>query len=110
MHQVDERIYRLHAEVCKAIAHPARLKVLDVLRDGEECVCRLAPKVGVTESNLSQLLGVLRRAGIVEARRDGHIINYRVRDERIFEVIDRMREILADQLAHIEDLSAALPR
>jgi len=110
MHQPDERIYHLHAEVCRAIAHPARLKVLDVLRDGEECVCRLAPKIGVTESNLSQLLGVLRRAGLLDTRRDGHIIYYRIRDDRIFEVIDRMREILADQLAHIEDLSAALPR
>jgi len=106
----DDRIYSLHAAVCKAIAHPTRLKLLDLLRDGEECVCRLAPQVGVTESNLSQLLAVLRRAGLVESRRDGHAIYYRVRDERIFEVIDHTREILADQVAHIEDLAVALQR
>ncbi len=41
---------------------------------------------------------------------DGHTIYYRVRDERVFEVIDHMREILADQLAHLEDLAAALGR
>ena len=104
----DDRVYRLHAAVCRALGHPARMKVLDLLRDGEECVCRLAPQVGVTESNLSQLLAVLRRAGLVDTRRSGHIVYYRVRDERIFDVIDRTREILADQLAHIEDLAAAL--
>ncbi len=105
---IDDRIYALHAAVCKAMGHPKRMMVLDLLRDGEECVCRLAPQVGVTESNLSQLLAALRRAGLVETRREGHEIRYRVRDERLFDVIDRMREMLADQLAHIEDLSAAL--
>jgi len=108
MKRPDDRIYRLHAAVCKALGHPARMRLLDVLRDGEECVCRLAPQVGVSESHLSQILAILRRAGLVETRREGHSIFYRVRDERIFEVIDRMREILADQLAHVEDLAMAL--
>jgi ArsR family transcriptional regulator len=84
------------------------MKALDLLRDGEECVCRLAPQVGVTESNLSQLLASLRRAGLVETRRDGHSIYYRVRDERVFAVIDRMREIVADQLVEAHSLAAAM--
>ena len=108
MKRPDDRIYQLHAAVCKALGHPARMRLLDLLRDGEECVCRLAPKVGITESHLSQILAILRRAGLVETRREGHSIFYRVQDERIFEVIDRMREILADQLAHVEDLAVAL--
>jgi DNA-binding transcriptional ArsR family regulator len=101
----DDRIYSLHASVCKAIAHPTRLKVLDLLRDGEECVCRLAPQVGVTESNLSQLLAVLRRAGLVESRRDGHAIYYHIADKRIFHVIDGIRRILADRLAAADSLA-----
>ncbi len=105
MRLASDHIYNLHAAVCKAIAHPARLKVLDLLRDGEECVCRLAPRVGVTESNLSQLLASLRRVGLVETRRNGHVIYYRVRDKRIFEVIDQMRTILADQLARADALA-----
>jgi ArsR family transcriptional regulator len=108
MTRYDDRIYHLHATTCKALGHPIRMKVLDLLREGEECVCRLAPQVGVTESNLSQLLAVLRRAGLVETRREGHIIYYRVRDKRIFGIIDRMRELLASQLAQLEDLSLAL--
>ena len=104
----DDRVYELHAAVCRAIGHPVRMKVLDLLRGGEECVCRLAPQVGVTESNLSQLLAMLRGTGLVETRREGHSIYYRVRDPRIFEVIDRMRAILADQLVRAENLAAVL--
>ena len=100
-----DKLYEMHAAVCKALGHPARMKVLDLLREGEECVCRLAPKVGVTESNLSQVLAVLRRAGLVETRREGHAVYYRVRDERIFAVIDDMREILADLLAEARSLA-----
>ena len=100
-----EKLYETHAAVCKALGHPARMKVLDLLREGEECVCRLAPKVGVTESNLSQVLAVLRRAGLVQTRREGHAVYYRVRDERIFGVIDGMREILADLLAETRSLA-----
>jgi DNA-binding transcriptional ArsR family regulator len=104
----DDQIYELHAAVCKAIAHAGRLKVLDCLREGEECVCRLAPHVGVTEAHLSQLLAVLRRVGVVESRRDGHQIFYRVRDDRIFEVIDGMRAILGDRLAQAEEVALQL--
>jgi len=105
---MDNRIYALHAEVCKAIAHPHRMKVLDLLRGGERCVCELAPEVGIAESNLSQHLAILRRAGLVDTRREGHSVFYRVRDPRIFQVIDAMRAILADQLARAETALGAL--
>jgi ArsR family transcriptional regulator len=98
----------MHANLCRAVAHPARLKVLDLLRGGEQCVCRLAPQVGVTEANLSQMLAILRRAGMVECRREGHQVFYRVRDERVFDVIDQMRRMLADQLARASDVALAL--
>ena len=109
-HKYGDPMYHLHAAVCRALGHPARLKVLDLLREGEECVCHLAPQVGVTESNTSQLLAVLRRAGLVETRRDGHVIYYRVRDKRIFDVLDHLCEILADRIAEARDLAAAMER
>jgi ArsR family transcriptional regulator len=108
MATTDETIYLLHAEFCRALGHPVRMKVLDLLRSGEECVCRLAPAVGVTESNLSQLLAVLRRAGIVETRRQAHSIYYRVRDRRIFKIMDEMRAILADQLVRASAAAVTL--
>jgi len=108
MATTDETIYLLHAEFCRALGHPVRMKVLDLLRSGEECVCRLAPAVGVTESNLSQLLAVLRRAGIVGTRRQAHSIYYRVRDRRIFKILDEMRAILSDQLVRANAVAAAM--
>jgi ArsR family transcriptional regulator len=108
MPETDDLIYELHAELCKALGHPVRMKLLDLLRGGEECVCRLAPRAGVSESNLSQLLAALRRVGVVETRREGHSIYYRVRDPRIFEVIDGMRAILADQLSRVRSLVAMM--
>ena len=105
---MDDRIYALHVEVCKAIAHLHRMKVLDLLRQGERCVCEMAPELGITESNLSQHLAILRKAGLVDARREGHSIFYRVRDPRLFEIIDKMRAILADQLARAETVLGAL--
>jgi ArsR family transcriptional regulator len=104
----DDRVYELQAAVCKAMGHPVRMKVLDLLREGEECVCRLAPQAGVTESNLSQLLAALRRVGVVDTRREGHSIYYRVRDPRIFQVIDRMRAMLADQLERADEMTLLL--
>jgi len=105
---MDERLYGLHVEICKAIAHPHRMKVLDLLRAGERCVCELAPEVGITESNLSQHLSILRKAGLVDTRREGHAVLYRMRDRRLFNVIDEMRAILADQLARADTALAAL--
>jgi DNA-binding transcriptional ArsR family regulator len=99
---MQETIYTLYAEVCKALAHPARIKILDLLRAGERCVCELAPLVGISDSNLSQHLAILRKSGLVETRREGHSIFYGVRDRRIFQVIELLKEILGDQLAQTQ--------
>ena len=58
------------AELFKALAHPARVRVLEVLVDGERSVGELQPLVGIELSHLSQQLGVLRRAGLVTARKE----------------------------------------
>lgn len=108
MSLATNHIYELQTNILKAIAHPARLKLLDLLREGEQCVCHLAPAVGVTETNLSQLLAVLRQVGVVEYRREGHKIFYRVRNESLYDVIDGMRRMLADQLAEVEELALQL--
>ena len=63
--------YRIHAEICKAIAHAKRLEILDTLRDREMNVNDLALKMGVQAANVSQQLALLRSAGVVETRRAG---------------------------------------
>ena len=61
------------AELFRALAHPARIRVLEVLSDGERSVGEMQPLVGIESSHLSQQLAVLRRAGLVTTRKEGSI-------------------------------------
>ena len=73
--ELNERL-RLKAEVFKAMGHPLRLGVIDLLRDGEKCVCDIVDHLGTGMSNISKHLSLLKKAGIVTDRRDGLRIMY----------------------------------
>lgn len=74
----------------KILAHPSRLAILNILRDGEQCVCHLEAALGLRQAHISQQLMILREAGWVEDRRDGWNIFYRVCKPEIYQVIDAM--------------------
>jgi DNA-binding transcriptional ArsR family regulator len=82
--------YRTQARIFKAIVHPTRLAILDVLREGEQCVCHMEAMLGLRQAHISQHLMVLREAGLVTDRRDGWNIFYRVSQPEIYQVIDAM--------------------
>lgn len=88
--------YDSQAQIFKVLTHPARLAILDILRDGEHCVCHMEAYLGYRQSYISQQLSVLREAGLIQDRRDGWNIFYRVANERIFEVLDAMRRITGE--------------
>jgi DNA-binding transcriptional ArsR family regulator len=69
-------VYEAKAEFFKVLGHPARIRVLEVLRDGERSVGDLVPEVGIESSHLSQQLGVMRRAKLVQARKVGSTVFY----------------------------------
>jgi DNA-binding transcriptional ArsR family regulator len=103
------------AKFFKVLSHPARLEILDVLRDGEQCVCHLETILGYRQSFISQHLTVLRSAGFVEDRRDGWNIFYRVIEPRLYEVVDAAIELFNPNYQRIHrpvrvnDPSAACP-
>ncbi len=76
------------AEVLRALGHQVRLEILELLRDGEVCVCEMEPALGLRQPNISQHLAALRAAGLVATRRDGVRAMYRVADPAVYEVID----------------------
>jgi DNA-binding transcriptional ArsR family regulator len=76
-HNENKRL-QLKAEVFKAMGHPLRLGVIELLQDGEKCVCEIVEQVGTEISNVSKHLSVLKKAGIVADRRDGLKIMYRL--------------------------------
>ena len=84
---MNRPIYQVKADFFKTLAHPARIRVLELLRDGERSVGELIPDVGLEASHLSQQLSALRRAGIVESRKNGATVIYSVVDQRIFDLL-----------------------
>jgi ArsR family transcriptional regulator len=86
--------YHNPAKLFKALMHPGRLAILDVLRDGEQCVCHMEAVLGCRQAYISQHLAVLREAGIVEDRRDGWNIFYRVVKPEVFDLIDQAGRLM----------------
>ena len=99
MSSIEDRLFTLHAEVCKAMANPTRLKILNALQHGEQPVRVLAKLLHVRKANLSQHLAVLRQRGIVATRREGLNIYYRCANPKMLKACDILREVLLEQLA-----------
>ena len=78
----------------KALMHPARLEILDILRSGEQCVCHMEAHLGYRQAYISQQLAVLREAGLIEDRRDGWNVYYRVIDRRVYDLVDEARAMV----------------
>ena len=101
---MEEKIIQLHAEVCKCLASPVRLKVLNALRKGEKSVDVLAKMLGVQKANLSQHLGILRQQKIVTTRKAGLNIFYSISNPKMLKACDILREVLFEQLQESEKL------
>ena len=101
-------IYQVKADFFKTLAHPARIRVLELLRDGERSVGELIPEVGLEASHLSQQLGILRRANVLQSRKEGSTVLYSVADPRIFELLEVAKAILTSTLAESSQLLAEL--
>ncbi|MCX7839731.1 MAG: metalloregulator ArsR/SmtB family transcription factor [Anaerolineae bacterium] len=80
--------YRVSARILKVLAHPTRVRLLYALRDSEECVCHLTALLRQRQAYVSQQLMFLRRAGLLIERKDGLRVYYRVKDARVFDVLD----------------------
>lgn len=103
-------IYRVKAELFKTLGHPARIRVLEVLREGEHSVGELVPIVGIEASHLSQQLAVLRRANLVQSRKEGTSVLYSVGDPEVFKLLDVARRILTSSLVNTRALLEELER
>lgn len=98
----------MKAELFKALAHPARVRALEILADGEHTVGELQPLVGIESSHLSQQLGVLRRAGLVSTRKQGSSVIYTLKDPLVAELLATAKQLLLASLTETRDLLADL--
>jgi ArsR family transcriptional regulator len=99
-----EGLRQFKAEFFKALAHPLRIRILELLRDGPRSVGSLQNATGVPASSISQQLAVLRGRGIVVSERRGTTVNYRARDEELYELLDVARRMFNANLSDTIDL------
>ena len=85
--------YRQSTRLFKVLAHPTRLRLLNALREREECVCHLTALLQARQAYVSQQLMFLRQAGLIDDRKDGARVYYRVRDPRLFKVLDEVNAL-----------------
>ena len=101
-------MYRLHAELCKALANEHRQAILHAIGDGEKCVTELAAEIGLSVHNVSQHLRVLKERRLVASRKEGQTVYYRITNMKFIQACALIREALVEQhMAQGETLQAA---
>jgi ArsR family transcriptional regulator len=90
--------YDARARIAKALAHPGRLMILEALETRETCVCDLTDLVGADQSTVSKHLAVLKQAGLVEDRKDGVLVYYKLKVCCLHGFWDCIETVLAENL------------
>lgn len=101
-------VHEIKASLFRVLGHPARVRILEVLRDGEQSVGALQAELELDSSGTSQHLAALRRVGVVQSRRDGTTVYYRVDIERVYDLLDAGRDIISRQLAEQQSILGEL--
>ena len=89
---------QLVSNVFKALAHPTRIQIIKLLKDGELCVCEILPRIESEQSNTSQHLNVMKNQGIVESRKDGSKVIYCIKNKEVYEMIKLAEAIILRQM------------
>ena len=94
----NKTLFELQSEVCKILSSPKRLEIISALKEGEKTVGELVDILGVPKANVSQHLAVMRLKGILNSRRDGVNIFYRIANPKVVQACALMREVLTEQM------------
>lgn len=94
----NKTLFELQSEVCKTLASPKRLEIINALKEGEKTVGELVEILGVPKANVSQHLAVMRLKGILESRREGVNIYYQIANPKVVQACTLMREVLTEQM------------
>ena len=95
---MEERVLELKAEILKVLAQPTRLKILELLRNGERCICEIVPAINGEQSNISRHISLMQKSHLVTTRKDGVKVMVKVKDPKIFEILDSVSLLLKKQI------------
>ena len=94
----DHNLIQMEFDFLRAISQPTRLKILYFLKGGERCACEIIPKMKEDQSNISRHLTHMRDAGILESRREGVSVYYKIKDRRVFTVLSLVDEMVKAEI------------
>lgn len=95
---INQDMIDFESRFLKAIAQPTRLKILYFLKDGEKCACKIIPNMAEDQSSVSRHLNNLKNAGILESRKEGVSVYYKIKDKRVFSILDLVDNIIKAQV------------
>ena len=99
LHSMQEALRTYKANIFRALSHPTRIAILEVLRDHELSARTIQEKLGLEQANISQHLAILRSRQIVVNRKDGNQVFYSIRNPVLVQVLDIMRQYIQGSLA-----------
>jgi ArsR family transcriptional regulator len=102
---VTQSLQRFKSELFKALAHPTRIRILELLREGEKSVGQLQLELAAEGSTVSQQLAILRMKNLVDTRKVGNLIYYRLRDEQVNDLLDAARRIFESHVILLQALT-----
>ena len=97
-------IHEVKANLFRVLGHPARVRILELLRDGERSVGALQTELGLDSGGTSQHLAALRRIGLVVSRKEGTSVYYRAADRRVFNLLAAARSLIVKRLSEEQSL------
>jgi len=100
----EDIVNKLTAELFKTLGHPVRIKILSILRDGEKCVCEMIEAIDIEQSNFSQHLGVLKKQGLIDSRKDGQRVIYWIAYPSVLQLVEAAEKTLSEQIGHSQSL------
>jgi DNA-binding transcriptional ArsR family regulator len=105
----DHDLIQIESDFLKAVAQPTRLKILYFLKEGERCACEIIPKMKEDQSNISRHLTHMRDAGILESRREGVSVYYKIKDKRIFGLLSLVDAMVKAEIRKKAKVVKVLP-
>ena len=105
---LHQKIFQMQCEICKSLGHPLRLQIVDILNKGESPASDLLASIGISKGSLSKHMSLLLHGGIVQSRREGRKVFYRLTDPEIHKACAIMRSILYRRLKQGEKLALAI--
>src|SRR4030042_4338968 len=101
---MEDEIFELKADILKVFAQPTRLKILECLRSGEKSLHEIVHAIHGEQSNISRHISLMQKSHIITTRKDGVKVMVRVRDQKVFEILNSINLLLKKQITETRKL------